>query len=131
MFANRPPTVKVAGARRMNPDPKGKGKQADVPAAKGGSKRKATTSAGPAEIKKAKGRVSGAANYTAEDIYGLLSILSERLPIGGKAWNSCADEYNIWAEEHDRPIRTSKSLEAKYKQVCIALLFATSIPQSD
>lgn len=50
----------------------------------------------------------------------LLAILSERLPIGGKAWNSCTDEYNIWAEENGRPIRTAKSLEAKYKQVYIS-----------
>jgi hypothetical protein len=101
------PAKKTAGVRRSDPDPKGKGKAA--------SKRKAGPSA---DAKKQKGRVSGAANYTADDIWGLLAILSERLPIGGKAWNNCADEYNAWAEENDRPARTSKSLEAKFKQVC-------------
>ncbi|KDR69193.1 hypothetical protein GALMADRAFT_215218 [Galerina marginata CBS 339.88] len=102
------PAAKIAGVRRADPDPKGKGKAA--------GKRKATASSS-ADVKKQKGRVVGAANYTADDIWGLLAILSERLPIGGKAWNNCADEYNAWAEENDRPVRTSKSLEAKFKQL--------------
>lgn len=116
------PALKVGGSRRANPDPKGKGKQVVREGAPGktSSKRKASAqAAGAPETKKAKGRVAGTANYTTEDIFGLLAILSERLPIGGRAWNSCADEYNIWAEDNDRPVRTSKSLEAKYKQVLL------------
>lgn len=104
------PAQKVGGAHRADPDLKEKGKQA---VREGKQKASSTVPDG----KKQKGRSVGAANYTTDDIYGLLAILSERLPIGGKAWNNCADECNAWAEENDRPTRTPKSLEAKYKQV--------------
>ncbi|EDR07680.1 uncharacterized protein LACBIDRAFT_327577 [Laccaria bicolor S238N-H82] len=38
------------------------------------------------------------------------------LPIGGHAWNSAADEFAQWAEENSCPVRTAKSLKAKFKQ---------------
>jgi hypothetical protein len=114
------PAVKVAGQRHSNLDSKGKEKQSDAlrpSTSKATSKRKAATAAGPPETKKQKGRSAGAANYTEEDVYGLLEIVRKWLPIGGKAWNSVGDEFNQWAEGNDRPTRTVKSIEAKFKQV--------------
>ena len=114
------PVSKVAGSRRP-PSEKAKGKQRAVekPAASGsGTKRKATAPhTVPDASKKPKGRAAGAANYSAEDVDTLLDILEERLPLGGHAWNSATDEFNAWAQTNDRPVRSSKSLEVKYKQV--------------
>ena len=113
------PAIKVAGSRRVvNPDPKGKGKGREVTPLIRGSKR--TSSQMPSEepdAKRRRGRGPGIANYSNEDIDGLLDILEELLPTGGKGWNTAGDEFRVWAEENGRPVRTAKSLESKYKQV--------------
>jgi hypothetical protein len=99
------PASKIAGVHHSD---KGKGRA---------GKRRATGSSGPLDAKKQKGRASGAPNYTLEDVEGLLDILSVNLPLGGRAWNTAADDFYVWAEENGRPARTAKSLEAKFKQV--------------
>ncbi|KAG6808002.1 hypothetical protein H0H92_005725 [Tricholoma furcatifolium] len=123
------PASKVGKVRVRSTDPKGKGKQPfDAPVAKRKAPSSAIGSEEP-EMKKTKkrgGRSSGVANYSGDDIDMLLDIVEERLPIGGNSWNSCANEFCDWAKENGRPIRTVKSLEAKYKQ-----LVKTSKPTGD
>ncbi len=67
--------------------------------------------------KKRGGRSAGASNYSTEDVNALLDILEEHRPLGAHAWNMCADEYTVWAEDSVHPVHTSKSLENKFKQV--------------
>ena len=111
-------TSKIAGARRPAADPKGKGKQQATDKAPAKStKRKASAAAGPVEVKKQKGRVAGAPNYSVEDIDALLDILEAMLPLGAKGWNSAADEFYEWADENERSARTAKSLKLKFEQV--------------
>jgi len=121
-----PPASKVAGVRHS--ESKGKGRQnavnPPVPSGSGIRKRKVSTPAPQSvDVKKARGRATGAANYSPEDLEGLFDILEEQLPLGGKAWNSAADDYNQWAEENGRPVRTAKSLELKFKQVSVMFIF--------
>ncbi|KAF9019861.1 hypothetical protein BDZ89DRAFT_1206543 [Hymenopellis radicata] len=102
------PAAKIAGSRRS--DPKGKGKQrardSETPALQK-----------PAIKRKRGGRTSGAANYTAEDMEALLDIVEIQLPIGGKGWNVCTEEFNIWAVENERPKREAKSLEKQVQAI--------------
>lgn len=127
------PAQKVAGSRQPRLSEKAKGKQRAVappPVASGsGLKRKASTPLpAPADtVKRTKGRVAGAANYSSDDLDALFDILEESLPLGGHAWNSATDEFNAWAEENGRPTRTAKSLELKFKQVRV-FSFLHSIP---
>lgn len=123
------PASKVAGVRRSESKSKGKQKAIDLPVPSGSGIRKRKVSAlapQSADVKKPRGRATGAANYAPEDLEGLFDILEEQLPLGGKAWNSAADDYNQWAEENGRPVRTAKSLELKFKQ-----LVKTSKPTGD
>ncbi|KAG6863954.1 hypothetical protein C0991_001600 [Blastosporella zonata] len=62
-------------------------------------------------------RAAGTANYSAEDLEALFDILEESLPISGHAWNNVTDKFGHWAEENGRPVCTSKSLKAKFKQL--------------
>jgi hypothetical protein len=71
----------------------------------------------PQPSSKKHGQAAGVANYSANDVDALLTILEEHLPLGGQAWATVGDEFNKWAEENGRPNRTAKSLEHKYKQV--------------
>jgi len=113
------PAIKVAGSRRVvNPDPKGKGKGREVtPLIRGSKQTSSQTPSEEPDAKRRRGRGPGIANYSNEDIDGLLDILEELLPTGGKGWNTAGDEFRVWAEENGRPVRTAKSLESKYKQV--------------
>jgi hypothetical protein len=109
--------VKVAGARRPLFEVKGKEKLAIGASQSGNGKRRATSPLGHTVGKKQHGRAAGAHNYSSEDIDALFNILEESLPLGGHAWNSAGDEFNIWAQENGRPSQTAKSLELKFKQV--------------
>ncbi|RXW18718.1 hypothetical protein EST38_g7134 [Candolleomyces aberdarensis] len=117
------PATKRGGARQMGPTPQSSEKarqRAASPGAKavvGGGKRKAAVQSGPVETKKSKGRAAGSSNYSDDDLTALFSILDERLPLAGRAWNTVTDLFNEWALEHGRPARASKSLEAKFKQL--------------
>ena len=117
-------STKVASAHRLIPEPKGKGKQIFVnpPITQSGKgKHKAASPLWPTNGKKpcGGGRAAGIANYLVEDVDALFDILKERLPLGGHAWNSEADEYNAWAQGNCRLSQTAKSLELKFKQVRI------------
>lgn len=122
---------RVTNARRAFPESKGKGSQnsAELPVASqsGKGKRKAASPLRHTDGKKPRGgRIVGAANYSPEDLDALFDILEERLPLGGNAWNSVGDEFNVWAKENNRHARTSKSLELKFKQVSIQSSFTES-----
>ncbi len=70
-------------------------------------------------LQKKKGQKEGAGNYIPHDLDALMDILEEQLPIGGKGRNLATDDFNEWAQDNGWPPHTSKSLEAKYKQVCL------------
>lgn len=120
------PASKVAGVRHSESKSRGKRKAVDPPVSSGLGVRKRKVSAPAhqsADVKKPRGRATGAVNYAPEDLEGLFDILEEQLPLGGRAWNSAADDYNQWAEENGRPVRTAKSLELKFKQVSVIFIF--------
>ncbi|KIY48376.1 hypothetical protein FISHEDRAFT_58994 [Fistulina hepatica ATCC 64428] len=116
------PAEKRAGSRRS--DPKGKGK-AVMPSS---GKRKAT--APPFDQPEAKrrrgGRSVGTPNYSSDDKEALLDFAEQHLPIGAKGWEGVAADFNEWAVAWDRPERTAKSLELKFKA-----WIRTSKPTSD
>jgi hypothetical protein len=121
-----PPANKVAGVCRSESKAKGKQKAIDAPVPSGSGIRKRKASAPvpqSADAKKHRGRATGAPNYAPEDLEGLFDILEERLPLGGNAWNSAADDYNQWAEENGRPVCTATSLELKFKQASVPFIF--------
>ena len=107
--------MKVAGARR--PLSEAKGKKPAITSQSSNGKRRATSPLRHADVKKQRGRATGAHNYSSEDLDALFDILEEYLPLGGHAWNTAGDNFNTWAEENGRPSRTAKSLELKFKQV--------------
>jgi hypothetical protein len=110
--------AKVAGRRRPSTaDPKGKGKAHAVDAPSKALKRKAAQLKDRDAKKPRGGREKGTANYSEDDIDALHDILERILPIGGKAWGNVEEEFASWAELNGRPVRTAKSLEAKFKQV--------------
>lgn len=120
------PASKVAGVRHSESKSRGKRKAVDPPVSSGSGVRKRKVSAPAhqsADVKKPRGRATGAVNYSPEDLEGLFDILEEQLPLGGRAWNSAADDYNQWAEENGRPVRSAKSLELKFKQVSVIFIF--------
>jgi hypothetical protein len=130
------PARKVAGSRRSNvvaPQSKGKGKastHSDDASSSVLRKRKALSALPSAVVeppvkKKAGrgGRVSGAPNYSDEDVTALLDACTTCLPLGAKTWLAVEQLFAEWAESHDRPARSAKSLEIKFKQVSSYLLW--------
>ncbi len=115
------PAVKVAGS--CHSDPKGKRRADGSPAPSSSKivkKRKASIpELSVPQAEKKQGRREGAGNYRSNDLDALCNILEEQLPLGGKAWNSATDEFNAWAQENGRPTCAAKSLEAKFKQICL------------
>ncbi|SJK97336.1 uncharacterized protein ARMOST_00588 [Armillaria ostoyae] len=67
--------------------------------------------------KKHSGQLVDASNYSTEDVNALLDILEEHRLLGARAWNTCANEYTVWAEDSECPVHTLKSLENKFKQL--------------
>lgn len=113
------PARKVAGSRRAG-TASAKGKE------KATGKRKAPLPP-HVEAKRMKGRSIGASNYTDEDYELLLDVAAEVLPLAGLGWEAVADVYNERAELAGRPLRSAKSIEAKYKQVNVLYLFSFSM----
>jgi hypothetical protein len=117
------PTAKIAGACR--PSSKARGKQRaidEVPSSKS-AKRKATAAhSKEPELKKSHGCTAGTPNYSFNDVDALMDILEVLQPLGAKAWNSASGEFNLWAEENGHPTRSAKSLENKFKQVCLPFI---------
>jgi len=83
-------------------------------------KRKAPSaplSSEPAKKPARRGRQHGAPNYNEDDIDALLDACEACLPAGAKSWSAVEVTFAEWAEENERPARSSKSLELKFKQV--------------
>ncbi|KAH7919022.1 hypothetical protein BV22DRAFT_1051344 [Leucogyrophana mollusca] len=104
------PANKVAGSQcpaLSTVDPKGKGKaRADNSEVSVPHKRKTSSTSVEPDVKK-----------NTDDLDGLLNILEELLPIGGKAWATVEDSFSEWAHEHNRPTRSAGSLGARYRQL--------------
>ncbi|KAK2459528.1 hypothetical protein APHAL10511_008470, partial [Amanita phalloides] len=120
------PATKTAGSHHA-PSSKMKGKQKgnlhDPPVA---GKQKRHINNQPPPVKKQRGRISGATNYSSADIDALFDLIEEHLPLGGQGWNSVGDTFNSWSQENGCPSRTPKSLELKFKQI-----LKTSKPTGD
>jgi hypothetical protein len=83
-------------------------------------KKRSATSIPSSELPpKKRGHMHGTLNYSPDDMEALLDILEDYLPLGVNAWSACADMFNKWAVDSDRPIQTAKSLELKFKQVSV------------
>lgn len=84
------------------------------PARKVGGARKGKQRASSAK----RGRPTGSGNYAAEDKQMLLYYLDKFVPIGQSGWKKVAKQFNKWCQKANRPERTGKSLESKFKAVC-------------
>ena len=73
-------------------------------------------------MKNSHGCTAGALNYSFDDVDAFMDILEVLRPLGVKAWNSASDEFNVWAEENGCPTCSAKSLENKFKQVCLSFV---------
>lgn len=60
------------------------------------------------------GRKKGASNYSIEEDRALLTMIEKFLPIGGKTWETVANEYERWCAARQHPIRDNKSIRARY-----------------
>jgi len=114
------PVSKKGGARR--PISKGKGKAREVPPSRS-LKRKRELSSDDEDtdeddedaVMPKKGRARGASNYRDHELNTLFNIVEKELPISEKGWKLVAKRYAKWAEENDRPVRSYKALENKFK----------------
>ena len=66
-----------------------------------------------------RGRPHGAGNYTQTDLSALLDYVQAELPLGQRGWKVIHGRFIGWARKHKRPERAQKSLETKFKQVCV------------
>lgn len=66
-----------------------------------------------------KGHTRGAANYHPREIEILLNLAEDELPVGAKGWSTIGAKFWEWAAKTQYPARTDRSLELKYKQVCL------------
>lgn len=66
-----------------------------------------------------RGRTPGAPNYKLKEVETLLDIVEEELPIASKGWRVVGSRFRDWATVAEYPARTDRSLELKFKQVCI------------
>jgi hypothetical protein len=110
------PASRVAGSHCADPKGKGKGKAKATDQNAAESSKKVPTGV------KRKGRQAGASNYNEEDLDSLLEHARELLPLGEKGWKDVAEVFNRDATAAGRSVRTHKSLETKFKQVCFFAL---------
>ena len=68
-----------------------------------------------------RGRTRGAPNYKPREVQVLLDLVEEELPISSKGWKVVGSWYQDWAVTIERPERSDRSLELKYKQACFNL----------
>lgn len=66
-----------------------------------------------------RGRTRGASNYKPREVQVLLDIVEEELPIAAKGGKVGA-QFRDWAVVAEYPVRTDRSLELKYEQVCFS-----------
>ncbi|KAK2461365.1 hypothetical protein APHAL10511_006589, partial [Amanita phalloides] len=107
------PATKTTGSHHA-PSSKMKGNLHNPPVT---GKQKRHINNQPPPVKKQRGCISGAANYSSADIDALFDLIEEHLPLGGQGWNSVGDAFNSWSQENGCPSRTPKSLELKFKQI--------------
>jgi hypothetical protein len=65
------------------------------------------------------GRRPGANNYKDIDLDELLNLTERELPLGQKGWQKISSRFKTWAKANNRPVRDTKSLETKFKQVSL------------
>lgn len=99
------PASRVAGCRHSDSKGKGKRRSASSPipsSLKLPPKRHKVSAveSSASTLQKKRGRKEGSGNYTTDDLDALMDILEERLPIGGKGWNTSTDDFNEWAREN-------------------------------
>jgi len=51
----------------------------------------------------------------------MLDLAHEELSIGLRGWSAIHVKYNKWARKQQRPEWTLKSIETKFKQVCLSI----------
>lgn len=66
-----------------------------------------------------RGRTRGAPNYRPREVEMLLDLVDDELPVGAKGWNVVGARFREWAAATEHPARADRSLEIKFKQVCI------------
>jgi hypothetical protein len=108
------PAVKVGGVRQ-----KDKGKKRRL------ASDSSEDSDDAAPVTK-RGRPQGSSNYNKDDTKRVLKIAEKKLPLGAKGWKAVTRTFNKWAVENERPERTVKSIETKYRQVCCLVLFSST-----
>jgi len=64
-----------------------------------------------------KGRKLNSRNFSRGEIYALLDLITQLLPIRLDAWKEVEKRYNSWAHEHECVERTHKSLRQKFDTV--------------
>jgi hypothetical protein len=119
------PAKKIAGSRRTStviPTAKAKGKARAINNTAPPVNRKRKTPSAPptaSDSSKKCGRQQGAPNYNEGDIDALLDACESCLLVGAKSWNVVEATFVQWANDNDRPARSSKSLKLKFKQVSL------------
>lgn len=118
----RTATTKVAGSRRD----KGKGRAVESTSQSKGKSRPAPSSRKRKysddeddDDNSKRGRPKGAGNYTSDDNSALLDAVESELPLGMRGYQAVHRQFTQWARRNGRPERTVKSLETKFKQVCL------------
>jgi hypothetical protein len=66
-----------------------------------------------------RGHPSSSANFSDHNIWALLNAVEAKLPLGEHGWKAVQAMYNKYAQERGCAQRLLKSLETKYKQVCL------------
>ena len=67
-----------------------------------------------------RGRVCGTPNYKPREVQALLDLVEVELPIASKGWKVVGCQFRDWATAAEYPARSDRSLELKFKQVCVA-----------
>jgi hypothetical protein len=75
------------------------------------------------------GRHKGSSNFSKEDVTKLLDLVETHLPLGQKGWKAVQSAFSKWASGLGHPERDVKSLETKYKMVCLHTCFISSLFQ--
>ncbi|KAJ7772878.1 hypothetical protein DFH07DRAFT_146407 [Mycena maculata] len=96
------PAKKVAGARHIDKDPKGK-------------KRRLDSDSEDDRPTNKRGRPSGSQNFSAADKKALFDPVQQELPLGGKGWKAVHQIYDTYRRANNRAKRSVSSLETKYK----------------
>ncbi|KAJ7701086.1 hypothetical protein B0H17DRAFT_1327685 [Mycena rosella] len=105
------PAKKVGGSRRSKPSKPDKGKKR---ARDSGSDDSDNDGAAPAPKR---GRPLGSGNYSRDDVNALFTLIEKELPLGQRGWKEVHRGYKRYCAAKNRPKRSAKSLENKYKQM--------------